>query len=586
MQAFGNRRFLWGMVFVWVCLLGGLVVLSGCVVSAEEDGEEMSDAEVELKSLEDRGIRANPYRAGRTMTMSQHGIVASSHVLASQAGLDVLRSGGSAMDAAVATAATLTVVEPMMTGIGGDVWILYYEAKTGKVHALNGSGKSPANLTREYFEKKEDQRIVSSSWEAVTVPGAVDAYATALERFGRKSLGEVLEPAIRYASEGFPVTEIVANSWKGAETGLRRDPWARKTWLIDDEAPAESAIFKNPNLAASLKLIAKGGRDAFYKGPIAQEIVRYASESGGFLSMEDFAQHSSEWVDPISTNYRGFEVYQCPPNGQGIGVLMMLNILEGFELSKMKHNSPEYLHLLIEAKKLAYADLGKHVADPWQSDVPTQGLLSKAYAAERRKLIDLERAAPAAEPGTPQNGDTIYLSVVDSEGNAASFINSLFSAFGSKIVGGNTGVTLQNRGSGFTLEEGHINEYAPGKRPFHTIIPGMVTKDGKLYLSYGLMGGAMQPQGHVQFLLSHLEFGLNIQQANDLPRWRHMRGMRVLMEHGTPWETMQALTRMGHEIDPSGGGSFGGAQTIMVHPVTGTYLGGSDPRKDGAALGY
>ena len=344
--------------------------------------------------------------------------------------------------------------------------------------------------------------------------------------------------------------------------------------------------FQEPEAAESLRKIADGGRDAFYKGPIAREIVRYASESGGFLTMEDFANHSSEWVEPISTNYRGYEVYQCPPNGQGLGVLLMLNILEGFPLSEMEYNSPEYLHLLIEAKKLAYADLGKYVADPWQNELPTASLLSKEYAAKRRKMIDREGAASVVAPGVPEDGDTIYLTTIDSEGNAASFINSLFSSFGSKIVGGETGITIQNRGSGFSLEKGHFNEYAPSKRPYHTIIPGMVTREGKLYMSYGLMGGAMQPQGHVQFLLSHFDFGLNIQQANDVPRWRHMRGLRVLLEHGTPRETMEALRRLGHEIDPADGSLFGGAQTIMVHPLTGTYLGGSDPRKDGAALGY
>ncbi len=571
---------------LWLGLVVGVFLLSGCLASAEESSADMSDAERELKSLEERGIRANPYRAGRSMTMSRHGIVASSHVLASQAGLDILRGGGTAMDAAVAAAATLTVVEPMMTGIGGDVWVLYYEAKTGKVHALNGSGHSPSGLSRDYFRQKEQPRINANSWEAVTVPGAVDAYSSALQRFGRRSLGEVLEPAIRYASEGFAVTETVGRMWKAAEDGLQRDPWAERTYLVDGHAPEEAALFKNPNLAESLRLIAKGGRDAFYKGAIAEEIVRYATESGGFLTMEDFASHSSQWVDPISTDYRGFEVHQCPPNGQGLGVLMMLNILEGFDLSGMKHNSPQYLHLLFEAKKLAYADLAKYVADPWQNDLPTKALLSKDYAAGRRKLIDRKSAAAAVDPGLPVQGDTIYLTAIDSEGNAASFINSLFASFGSKIVGGKTGILLQNRGAGFTLEEGHFNEYAPAKRPFHTIIPGMVTRGGKLYMSYGLMGGAMQPQGHVQFLLSHIEFGLNIQEANDVPRWRHMSGLRVLMEHGTPRSTMEALRRLGHEIEPAGGGSFGGAQTIMVHPETGTYLGGSDPRKDGAALGY
>lgn len=543
-------------------------------------------AEKELRKLEERGTRANPYRAGRTMTMSQHGIVASSHVLASQAGLDMLRSGGSAMDAAVATAATLGVVEPMMTGLGGDVFFLYYEAKTGRVYGLNGSGRSPEGLSRDHFRAKDTEEIDANSWEAVTVPGAVDAWAEALDRFGTKSMAEVLAPAIRYAEEGFPVTEIVGRVWKLAEKALLKDPWAKRTYLVDGRAPAPGSVFKSPTLAKSLRQIASGGRDAFYRGPIAKEIVRYAQESGGFMTMEDLEAHSSTWVEPIGVNYRGYDVYQIPPNGQGIGVLLGLNILEGFDIRSTKHNSPEYLHLLIEAKKVAYADLYTYVADPQKSKVPVEGLLSKEYAAQRRDLIDPARAAPSVEAGLPTGSDTVYLTAIDEEGNAASFINSIFHAFGSKIVGGGTGILLQNRGACFMLEPGHLNEYSPNKRPFHTIIPGMVLKGGELYLSYGLMGGPMQPQGHVQFLLGHLDFGLTIQEAIDVPRFNHTFGLEVLLEHGMPRETMDALREMGHEVVPRGGEFFGGAQAILVNPDTGTFFGASDPRKDGAALGY
>ncbi|MCH8332952.1 gamma-glutamyltransferase, partial [Candidatus Sumerlaeota bacterium] len=314
--------------------------------------------------------------------------------------------------------------------------------------------------------------------------------------------------------------------------------------------------------------------------------VRHARESGGFLTMKDFEAHRSDWVKPISTTYRGREVLQCPPNGQGLGVLIMLNILEGFDLASMERHSAAYLHLLIEAKKLAYGDLGRFVADPDRSDLPVEALLSKQYGDERRGLIDPGRASADVGPGAPSGADTVYLTAIDVQGNAASFINSLYESFGSKIVGGDTGILLQNRGAGFSLEPGHLNTYAPGKRPFHTIIPGMVLAQGRLYLSYGLMGGDMQPQGHVQFLLNHLDFGLTIQEAIDTPRWRHTEGLEVLLEEGTPPETAGNLEKLGHRIVMAGGEEFGGAQAIAVDPSTGTYLGASDPRKDGAALSY
>jgi len=410
------------------------------------------------------------------MAMGRKGMVATSHTLATLAGLDMLRAGGTAMDAAVTAGAVLAVVEPMMTGIGGDAWVLYYEAKTGRVHGLNGSGRAPKRLTRDHFDAKGRTKIDAFSWEAVTVPGAVDAYATALRRFGRKSLGEVLEPAIALAEHGFPVTEKVHAWWVADAEHLRKDRWAAATYLHDGQSPQLGELFQNPNLARSLRAIASGGPDAFYRGPIAQEIVRYGAETSGFLTLEDFANHASSWVEPIHVDYRGYEVYQCPPNGQGVAVLLMLNLLEGFELSAMRWDSPEYLHLLIEAKKLAFADLYRYVADPDHANVPVGELLSKQYAAKRRTAIDLTHAAEAVEPGMPIGGDTVYLTVVDSEGNAASFISSLYAAFGARIVGGSTGILLHNRGSAFTLERGHPNEYQPGKRPFHTIIPGMVLR--------------------------------------------------------------------------------------------------------------
>ena len=538
------------------------------------------------EQLKKRGFVSSPYRAGRSITTSRNGIVATSHTFASLAGLDMLRSGGNAADAAVAAAATMTVVEPMSTGIGGDAFVLYYEASSGKVYGLNGSGRSPSKLTRAHFDETEQTRIEPYTWAAVTVPGAVDAYATLLDRFGSKSFAEVLQPAIHYAQEGFPVTEHIAGYWRSNEMLLQKDEAARETYLVDDRAPRMGELFKNPRLAESLRQIAQQGRDAFYAGPITDEIVRYAKSTGGYLTHDDFRHHTSTWVEPIRTNYRGYEVLQIPPNGQGLGVLMMLNILEGYPLSTMDRTSPEYLHLLIEAKKLAYADLYTYVADPDKADIPLQELLSKKYAAGRRALIAANQAANTVDPGLPVGRDTIYLTTIDSEGNACSFINSLYHGFGSHIVGGKTGVLLQNRGAGFKLEPGHFNEYAPNKRPYHTIIPGMVLRDGRLYMSYGLMGGPMQPQGHVQLLLSHLDHQLPIQEAVDTPRWNHTAGTEVLLEHGMPEATKAALEKMGHTIRYAHGGSFGGSQVILVDPETGTFFGASDPRKDGAALGY
>lgn len=558
-----------------------IVVPISCLFAAAETSSD-SINEKDRKALEQKRVLSNPYRAGRSMVMGRHGMVASSHVLASQAGVDVLRGGGSAADAAVAAAAVLSVVEPMMTGPGGDAFVLYYEAKTGKIHGLNGSGRSPMGLTRGHFGTRT--RIEFQGWEAVTVPGAVSAWVALQERFGAVSLDKVLGPAIRYAEDGYAVTEVVSSIWGGI---LQGDRWAKETWTIEGKAPKPGQLFRNPKLAQSLRLIAEGGHDAFYRGPIAKEIVRWSEESGGFFTMGDFESHRAIWVEPISTNYRGYEVYQCPPNSQGIGALVMLNILEDFDLASMAYNSAEYVHLLVEAKKLAYADLGKYVGDPENKAVPVEGLLSKAYAAERRKLLDPSRAMAAPEAGVPAGSDTVYLTVVDAEGNAASLVNSQYMAWGAGIGAGSMGFTLQNRGAEFNLAAGHVNEYAPGKRPFHTLMAGIVLRDGRLYMSYGLMGGDMQAQGHVQLLLGHFDHGLTIQEAAEAPRWRHTRDT-VYVEYGMPLETVTGLRALGHEVvlgnAPLGG--YGGAQIVLVDPATGTLFGASDPRKDGAALGY
>ena len=540
-----------------------------------------------LSHLEARGHRANPYRAGRSQVMGRHGCVASSHPLATLAGIDCLRDGGTAMDAAIATAAALGVVEPMMTGIGGDAFFLYWDAEARALSGVNGSGRSPTALAKTDLGRDEEGRpaIDPDSWQAVTVPGAVSAWWQGWRRFGTLPFARLLAPAIAYAEDGFPVTEVVGATWAAYEDRLRRDGQARATYLKADAAPRVGAVFRSPRLGASLRTLADGGAEAFYRGPIAAEICRYAEATGGLLQTGDFAAHEATWVEPIETTFRGHRVAQLPPNGQGLAVLLMLNLLEGEDLGKLGLNSADYLHLMVETKKLAYADLERWVGDPDHADVPTATLISKPYAASRRSAIDRERASPGAKPGRPVGEDTVYLAVVDEAGNAASFINSLFDAFGAKIGGGETGILLHNRGWGFTLEDGHPNDYAPGKRPFHTIIPGMVLRDSDLYMAYGVMGGPFQPQGHLQLLLSHLEFELSLQQALDLPRWRHTDGRTVLLEHGLPRALHAELSERGHDVVPAPANQFGGGQAVRTSR-SGVRVGASDPRKDGCALAY
>ena len=530
--------------------------------------------------------------------MACRGMVATSHPQATLAGLDMLRAGGSAIDGAVAAAAMLAVVEPMMTGIGGDAFLLYYRADPeggpGELLGLNGSGRSPAGLAREALA---GDAIEPDSWPAVTVPGAVDLWQTAHERFGRLHFADLIGPATETAEQGFPVSERVQGMWRAGADRLRRDQAAATHYLPDGDAPELGAAFRSPALARSLRRIARNGRDAFYRGPIAEEIVRYSQSTGGFLQLDDFKRHTSTWVHPIGTRYRGREVAQLPPNGQGLGVLLMLNLLENFDLAAMDLGGVEHTHLLVEAKKLAYADLHAHVGDPdghplrTGGGVPLSELLDKGYARERSRLIDPRRAASLVGAGEIPTGggragsDTVYLAVVDGDGNAASFINSLFAPFGAAIVGGDTGILLHNRGAGFTLAPGHPNEYQPGKRPFHTIIPGMVLNSGRLELCYGVMGGPFQPQGHVQLLTNHYDHGLSLQAAIDRPRWRHTTGLDLLCERGMEGQTVAGLEDLGHHVRIAGGAEFGGAQAIGIDRH-GTLVGASDPRKDGAALGY
>jgi gamma-glutamyltranspeptidase/glutathione hydrolase len=550
----------------------------------------------------------NP-RATRSVVMARNGIIATSQPLASAAGLAVLQSGGNAIDAAVTAAAVLSVVEPTMNGIGGDLFALVYDPKTKTVRALNASGRAPAAATVEEFKRRNLESIPYRGELSVSVPGVVDGWSELLAKHGTIGLDRALQPAIRYAKDGYAVSEIIAHQWQNQENTLARDPGAAATFLIDGRAPRTGEIFRNPKLGASLDAIAKGGRDAFYKGSLAKAIGDDMARRKGLLTAADLAAHTSDWTDPISTDYKGHQVLEFPPNTQGVVALEMLNILEGLDLKTLGHNSAAYLHLLVEAKKIAFADRDAWLADP--AAVPPEALekmLSKAYGAERRKDINPERAAREYKPLTVLNpasaqgfgeagsvepwlnehpeahGDTIYLTAADKDGNVISLIQSIYESFGSGIVAGDTGIALHNRGTLFSLRAGHPNVLAPGKRPFHTLVPAMVLKDGRPWLSFGVMGGDMQPQGHVQVLLNLIEFGMNVQEAGEAPRFRHSSAGLALETAISP-EARFGLSDRGHRLINSIG-AFGGFQGILIDPKTGVMMGGSDPRKDGLAIGW
>lgn len=531
-------------------------------------------------------------KAGRSVVRAQHGMVASSQPLASQIGLDVLKRGGNAVDAAIAMAAMLNVTEPMMTGIGGDAFALVYWSKTKELKGLNASGRAPRALSLDYFAKKGIKTMPLEGMESITVPGAFDGWVTLLEKYGTMKLGDLLAPAIEYAENGFPVMEKTAEDWETEITKIKKNSTASSNYLINGRAPRAGEIFRQKNLARTFRILARGGRDAFYKGEIARAIVDYCQKNGGFISMRDLAEHRSEWVEPISTNYRGYTVYEIPPNGQGLTALLALNILEGFDLTSLSAQPDLYYHTMIEATKVAFADRNRYIADPTFAKVPVTELLSKEYAAKRRKLINSQKAIDAPPAGEINPGsDTTYLTVVDKDRNAVSFINSIFHIFGSGIVAGDTGIVLQNRGGGFSLNPGHPNRIEPGKRPFHTIIPAMVFKDGKFFMSYGVMGGDVQPQGHVQVLVNLIDLGMGLQQAIDAPRFRYMNSKAIMLEDELTAEVISQLIQRGHEraFPPEGRSSrglMGGGQAIMLDPASGTLLGASDPRKDGMALGY
>jgi gamma-glutamyltranspeptidase/glutathione hydrolase len=531
--------------------------------------------------------------------MAQHGMVCTSHPLATQAAVDILRKGGTAIDAAIAANAVLGVTDPEMNGIGGDLFAIVYDAKTKKLYGLNASGRSPYNLTLETFKKMGLQNIPDDGPLAVSVPGCVDGWFELHNKFGKLPMDQLLGYAIAYARDGFPVADEAAFEWKTLQQKLLKYPNTANVYLPDGKPLGRGELFHNPQLANTLKKIADGGRDAFYKGDIAQAIDAYMKKNGGYLSAKDMADHHSTWVDPVSTTYRGYRVWELPPNGQGIAVLQMLNILEGFDLSKVQFGSPEHIHLFVEAKKLAYEDRAKYYADMDFAKVPVDELISKSYADKRRKLISMERASDNFTAGDagPAGGETVYLTVADDQGNMISLIQSNFSAFGSAMVPDGLGFVLQNRGRLFNLAEGKNNTYAPHKRPFHTIIPAFVTKDDKPYLSFGVMGGSFQPLGQVEVLMNMIDFGMNEQEAGDAPRIDHQGSSdptgvkrtgsgRVLLESGFPYESVRALMQMGHNVGFGEPGSYGGYQCIRFDADHKIYFGASDPRKDGMAAGY
>ncbi|MDQ6911789.1 MAG: gamma-glutamyltransferase [Verrucomicrobiota bacterium] len=558
-----------------------------------------------LQAQVDR-ITGQPF-ATRSEVLARHGMVCTSVPAATQVGLDVLKRGGNAIDAAIAANATLGLMEPVSNGIGGDLFAIVYSAKENKLYGLNASGRSPLGLSYDGMKaelaKLKRETIPPRGMLPISVPGCVDGWAELQKKFGKLSLGDDLSGAIHYAEEGFPVTELIAFYWHfGPELYKDLPGGFLQTYTLDGKGrtPAKGDIFKNPDLARSLRLIGENGRDAYYKGEIADKVDAFMQANGGFLRKVDFEKHTSTWVDPVSVSYRGFDVFELPPNGQGIATLQMLNMLETYNLRAMGRNSAATLHTMIEAKKIAWADRAKFYADPAFTKIPLKSLLSKEYAAERRKLIDQNRAAKTVTPGNPalDQGDTIYMCTADDEGNMVSLIQSNYRGMGSGIVVPGLGFMFQDRGELFSMEPGHANVYAPGKRPFHTIIPGFVMKDGKPWEAFGVMGGGMQPQGHVQVLVNQIDFGLNVQEAGDSARWQHegdneptgekmKEGGYVNLESGIPWEVVSELKRKGHDVRYDLGG-YGGYQAIKVemHDGQRVYVGASESRKDGQAAGY
>ena len=551
-------------------------------------------------------VTGRPF-ATRSEVIAQNGMVCTSHPLATQIGLEVLKAGGSAVDAAIAANAALGLMEPVNCGPGGDLFAIVWDAKAKKLHGLNASGRSPLGLSLEQLKAElarlKATKIPTLGFLSISVPGAVDGWFELHAKFGKRPIRDLLAPTIRYAERGFPVTEAIAHLWDLEIKRYRTAPVPGaflETYAPTGRAPAKGEIFRNPALARTYRALAEKGRDAFYRGELTDAIDAYFKAHGGWLRRIDFEKHTSTWVDPVSVNYRGYDIYELIPNTQGLAALQMLNLLEGYDLKKMGFNSPDTVHLMIEAKKIAFEDRAKYYADPAFAKIPIAGLLSKEYAAERRQLIDLTRASRALDAGNPatNHGDTIYLCTADAEGNMVSLIQSNFYLLGSGAAAPGLGFGFQNRGEMFALEPGHANVYAPGKRPFHTIIPGFALKDGEPWLAFGVMGGAMQPQGHVQVLVNQIDFGMNVQEAGDAARWVHegssepmgdrmTTGGFVMLESGVPYETWRELGQRGHVVRAgTATGGFGGYQAIRWDKLNRVYLGASEARKDGQAAGY
>jgi gamma-glutamyltranspeptidase/glutathione hydrolase len=534
--------------------------------------------------------------ATRSEVIARNGMACTSQPLATQVAIDILKQGGTAVDAAIAANAMLGLVEPTGSGIGGDLFAIVWDAKTQKLYGLNASGRSPKSLTFEYFKRNGITHIPALGPLPVSVPGCVDGWFELHKKFGRLPMKQILSPAITYAREGFPVSELIAFYWQRNAQRLKQFEGFADVFMPNGKAPSKGEIFRNPYLVNTYELIANKGRDEFYKGSIARTIDDYMKRNGGFLSYNDLASHRSEWVEPVSSSYRGYDIWELPPNGQGIATLQILNILEQFDIKSMGFGSAEYMHLFIEAKKLAFEDRARYYADPDFANIPYDRLISKDYASQRAKLIDLNRAARTYDAGILQTGNTVYLTVADKEGNMVSLIQSNYRGMGSGMTPTGLGFVLQDRGELFSLEEGHPNVYAPGKRPFHTIIPGFITKDGKPWISFGVMGGGMQPQGHAQIIVNLIDFGMNLQEAGDAPRIQHegsseptgermTDGGTVYLESGFDYQQVRKLLERGHKVSYSLDG-YGGYQAIMFDAKNGVYIGASESRKDGQAAGY
>ncbi|TAK20759.1 MAG: gamma-glutamyltransferase [Chloroflexota bacterium] len=531
-------------------------------------------------------IAGERFASRRSVVHGRRGAVATSQPLAAQAGLRILMAGGNAFDAAIATAAALNVVEPMSTGIGGDAFALCCRPGDPTVYALNASGRAAMAAQLDDYRARFG-KMPMLGIHSVSIPGAVDGWASLLARFGTMTLRDVLRPAIEYAEEGYPVSELIARNWASSAAKLRRHADSARHYLFDGEAPRVGQIVRLPALGRSLRQIAEGGRDAFYHGEIAEKIVATSQAEGGCITLDDLRRHVSTWDEPIHVNYRGYELYECPPNGQGLVALVALNVLSGHPIGAMAWSSTEHQHLLIEAIKIGFAEASEYVADPAFVDLPLAEILSAERAAHHRASIDPVRASTAARI-MPPAADTVYLTTADGQGNACSFINSLFHGFGSGVTAGDTGICLQNRAGLFSLDPNHRNRLEGGKRPYQTIIPAMVTRDGKPWLSYGVMGGFMQPQGHVQVLSNLVDFDMNPQEALDAPRFRVMHGTKVGVERSMGMPTIETLRRFGHDVidEPPLTMAYGGGQAILIDPDTGVLSAASEPRKDGLAVAY